>query len=809
MAARLGGKGYASQQFSMPDGAEVKVRMVGGQQFLRIDGSGPSYEFFTSEHIAPINQLTGIWVFGSGTKHATGKDPKPLWSDALDPPPPDPGAETKWEKFPFEATASSMAANKRFFRTYESWREWKHGVIAWWPGNKSDSLVTSSDGIGVGRSNMAGWLGYGTLGVAKYSMVADQTKGLVVTKYGGGVVLSQAPALPAHIAWRRAAVHTAKSTEFGSREFFVMADSHGRFIVWPAKGPEALRGTPTVVPTDKFKIITPAYPDWVTLPDAAQLNLHGQWYWSFNKDATKVVGTPFNSRPGTAWVALETWDAAGTIPPAVEYVDLPYYRKVPTDNTLWHDTTVTPAVIATNNLIRGREDIPGLVELKIEFQLTGSDDDNYTAAFSVVMSSHALDSKRYYVDAAYLLRNERLGTTAEAVLGAPEDALITAEIEVYFNPDDSTANPKKPPYDVSVSSKHIVPGQLIRKRGGVFFTQAAIDPAVDAPIEHQIGFVGHATDNGTVANVGNIVTYTYPDPAPHAMFPGARRYPARIAQYNDPDAYYTKQHRTEPGFASAVMGTYFAGNVLPYYVVREHSTQKVIRKFPLSSRYTWAGKGLLGGEGGGMGPIGTLTKLYKEQNSRDTCTIAYADLRSLSFSLRFGGERYTDAGYLISEVYSDQVFVWNKEIAPPVGRWSLTATPAWIMGTNTPHTSLLQPEPPAEYVKLPYTTNNDDNAAIMCMQSAALIFVDPGLFTNIPVHPQGHWAFGAGYDNDIDRTFDIIQSYSGKKANKRKSHMEQFNTAFGQTRPNDYYGSPIKPAGSYGSFGTTGFWLTF
>jgi len=62
---------YASQHFTMPDGADVQVRIASAQHFIRIDG-GASYEFFTSEPIFPSTASTGEYTGGESSFGVTG-----------------------------------------------------------------------------------------------------------------------------------------------------------------------------------------------------------------------------------------------------------------------------------------------------------------------------------------------------------------------------------------------------------------------------------------------------------------------------------------------------------------------------------------------------------------------------------------------------------------------------------------------------------------------------------------------------------------------------------------------------------------
>ena len=432
----------ASQTFTMPDGAEVRVAISGEEEYVRISGGGPAYEFFTSEHVTLGAEVPegypGKFNPGSGTR-IVGKSAKPIFSDTFAPDPIDP----KWWKpadpwLDFSTTgAQSIVENKKFFRTWASWQQEKNQEHVWWPNNGSKALVTSTQGIAQGSLSQCGW--FGLAGPPPlYGSFSDVGYDVPPAYYSPKITAVGAPALEGEVWWRRAAVYSAASDEFGSRKFFIMTDSHGRFHVYPVK---AYQNTETgasgyaylFLPPNKFKTYTPDYPDWVYRPAVGSPVDFSGFVWTFNKDATKAVTTPFHRAAGELWhpVVSNPEDLA----PILDITKKPIYRDF---GVVGRPITTVPT--GTTHVCA--DDTPGLFEIGINIALTGLGDMEFdvtltpgTTAFYGT-DGHAGEG-RYYVDAGYLLRNKRLGTPEEAAtaLGAAEDALLTAEIEIWGAPN--------------------------------------------------------------------------------------------------------------------------------------------------------------------------------------------------------------------------------------------------------------------------------------------------------------------------------------------------------------------------------------
>lgn len=448
LIARVGEDGVGSHRWVMPDGASVSVKLVGGIPSLMIDG-GPGYEFFTTEHImfgdpVPVG-YPAKFNPGSGVR-VVGDKPVPVFSDVFTPDAENP----KWWKpaspwLAFEkGAADSIIDNPKFFKTWASWQQEKHPEHVWWPNNGSGSLVTSTQAFGSGVLAQCGWFGlagppplYGS-----YSDVGYDVPPALYDKKGAKV---GAPALEAEVWWRRAATQSVTSAEHGSRKFFIMTDSHGRFHVYPAKAYQSsVEGTYgyLFLPPEMFKTYTPPYPAWVYKPAPGVAIDSSGFVWTFNKDATKAVTTPFHRVAGELWHPVVT--NPGELVPILSITKKPYYKDL---GAIGYPATLTASATTHASF----DDTPGLFEVHIEITLTGPLEMDYSVVLTAgVTAFHGNDAYpgdaphpddgRYYVDAGYLLKNRRFGDVdrsaesgakAQAALGAPEDALLTAEIEVW------------------------------------------------------------------------------------------------------------------------------------------------------------------------------------------------------------------------------------------------------------------------------------------------------------------------------------------------------------------------------------------
>jgi len=721
--------GFANQKIIV-DGVTILLGVRQDQWFLTILGEEASYEFLTSEWIenfALYSELVDGFkvVKGSGTRMQvdTGRV-RPVFSegDSL----PENAFTPDWPVRPVsqvllgkyqegndgsfdEDAVSNVIGAPNFFKTWSFVNNQKFHEHVWWPGNSSRSFVTSTNGYGPGRANTGGLLHTITnLAFVDGTSAVDRGLDVPPVQWTLGRFKTGQPVMPTDHVWpRRGAVQTVTSEQYGTRDFFILTDTHGRFYVYPARNYFAQRQTTQwrALPEDMFKVYTPPYPAWVTEPDLSENVAWSHWTFTFNKDATKAVTVALNrDKTPTNWKLSP--GAAGIYHVFAEITD-PEALSYNAIRTWVPDGSEGPYLADTDGWWQMFHETPGLVEFNIAITITGPGEMDYEADITLGRSEYQEDNARFFVDAAYLLKPKAI-PNAEAVMGAAEDTLVTAEIEVWWAPTMS------------------------RTRIGRESTVEATPPIGTNPAGHMAG---------------------------------------------------------QDGIEECQI----------FYVVRNYDTGEVLRKFCLSNTED-------------MTTFPKLTNVYtgvSERHNLDEYAISrvsQADLRSLSFLVV---SYYYPSGNISNTNSLASLYVWNT-LQHTASRTGDSASDAVMQSWRDADF----PEYP--FVKIPDTdTANTDVAKLHC-EHAMLMYVKSYLGNPVVnVHPEGHWAFGAGDHTDLtdtNQTLDIIQRYTFDKttdpptwvAQPRTSHRSLFNEAFGQSRTPDYY-TPT-PDDDMGSFGLSGIW---
>lgn len=418
-AERTGG--YAAQKFYVDDGSTVLLRVALEHHFITIT-SALRYEFFTPDHInSDTIGSPGYEGFVTGIPHAVGSfvravlgggSPQAIYSSS----PEVVSADGSWRAaMPDDPAPNKTRGGGAAFPIKEwpishgAWQSVKAFEYTNWPGNKNDALVTSTQCMAPGLNNQSNWMSAYTYGrIANTgAFIADYGTDVPPVHYDARGSMMGAPGYDhAEIWWRRAAVQTVDG-----RKFFICTDNVGRFQVYPAKdyiaidGPEIARA----LPDDRYVMITPPYPEWVTLPipGGPSAVTHG-WLWAFNSDATRAVTCPFNSTESPEFVkAYRSFVYAGSFLP---------------DDATEDDYPENP--------IPAREDIPGMVEVKIIITVTGSEDMDFTASIELGRVIYSGDEDgRFIFDAAYTLKDK-----GSDLMLVAEDTLVVAEVETFTSP---------------------------------------------------------------------------------------------------------------------------------------------------------------------------------------------------------------------------------------------------------------------------------------------------------------------------------------------------------------------------------------
>lgn len=409
--------------------------------------STPGYEFFLPEPITtyggrfatqdPATTDGRAVVAGSGARLEFKRErTRAVFSEVLEP-----GEGQRWETRPVaplyqnDEEPSGVVGARNFFKTWPSWQNQKGHEHITWPGNNHE-FVTSPRGYGPGKTQAGFWMPTPVSGTYSSDVGKD-----IATAYftRGGRIFVGAPELPDHIDWRHAAVHTAT----GGRKFFVVSDTHGVFHVYPvanylASNPDDWRALPAA----QYKSYLPPYPAWVTVPDdevSRSAEMREGFLWNFNSDATRIVGTPHREEEQAYYVRMDSEIGDPDHPRAVAEER---YWFLAINGTVGGVALPEPGfegpyIADPDGWAPGYWQTPGLVELGLEINVTGDGDMDFEAVFTLVQDSFYDDNGfRYYVDAAYLLRNRALGDAAAEQLGGAEGDLITSEIELFWEPPE-------------------------------------------------------------------------------------------------------------------------------------------------------------------------------------------------------------------------------------------------------------------------------------------------------------------------------------------------------------------------------------
>lgn len=401
--------GYAVRRITTDDGFTIELSVAGKQQHLHISGGGLKYEFFTSEHILREVPGGGDVYFSSpgysidetadAAAHVVGsltrlilpsKRAKPVYSQVL------PASDGEWRNAdPLEGLDPS-APRKGYPISWGAWQFQKAFEYVWWPDNKRHAMVTSTQALAPGRNSQCNDLSpYKTFRLAGYdAFISDYGLDVPPTYVDAKGKRAAGPAFESpFVWWRKAAVQ---------KGYFICTDNVGRFHVYPIQDKRDGTPQPYSIPNDSFKTFTPPYPDWVTLPEVGTFHALTQcWTWQFNKDATRCVACPFKADVSFFYKRSHIFSAGARLPGQP--------GGVPPD---W---------------IPGREDIPGMVEFKIEI-IPGSSGDpmDFDVDFTLLRSNYSGSAAdgRYIFDAAYTLPDK------DETMGVPEDTLVTSEIEI-------------------------------------------------------------------------------------------------------------------------------------------------------------------------------------------------------------------------------------------------------------------------------------------------------------------------------------------------------------------------------------------
>lgn len=252
--------------------------------------------------------------------------------------------------------------------------------------------------------------------------------------------------IQSRIYYGRACVQRVISAEFGTRDFFVMTDSHNNFYIYPVKNdgtdtPVIYGGTPMfgITYANNFVKIAAPLPAWAAAagigtqfasygvasvspnytegvpnrvdlsdpdPDEPPLYNHYRYKWVFNSLGTKaaaVVATQPVADPSGA--KRMTGYTMGVVIVASQ-----------------DDPPSSGSEVRSINY-------PGVVEFDVAITLTGAALADFTATIAVAREFNSVSTGNYYLAADYAFGDTRLVS-----MGVAKDDLVVATLKIGFDP---------------------------------------------------------------------------------------------------------------------------------------------------------------------------------------------------------------------------------------------------------------------------------------------------------------------------------------------------------------------------------------
>ena len=302
------------------------------------------------------------------------------------------------------------------------------GQYVWWDKNDATRYVVSPAGVGhLNGTTVRGMYAVGTGLFDTHFYQSDQGFDIYPTLHTGkDSAQNIAGGFESDSWWRRVALQTVTDPIHGTRTFVVATDRFGRFRIYPLSATAGLvldrdgQFDPNeTVPLAEIKTATVAWPSWVYQHVAGDDRV-GEIYWTFNSDGTRAVTCPIQRLEPTN-------GAAGSVQRIILLRD-PRRTQTIEDGILFRNPDdVSPGGEGTANA-NGRplhNDKPGLIEVSIDIELTGSSPEDFTVAANIQRSQH--DDGRYYVSADYAFADPRL-----QALGIEQDDLISCELDIFY-----------------------------------------------------------------------------------------------------------------------------------------------------------------------------------------------------------------------------------------------------------------------------------------------------------------------------------------------------------------------------------------
>lgn len=251
--------------------------------------------------------------------------------------------------------------------------------------------------------------------------------------------------IQSRLYYGRACVQRVVSDEFGSRDFFILTDSHSNFYVYPV-GDD---GTDTPVMdgavvmfgitySNNFVKLEAPLPVWAArASESTQIASYGraELFPNYTEriDRRIELTPPDPTEPALynlyryKWAFDSRGERAVAVVATVPVPDPTGAQRIPgyTMGIVVAQYQVDPPNIP----LAVREiSFPGIVELRVNIVLTGSDLSDFSASLEVTREFNSLATGEYYLAADYAFGDNRLKS-----LGVNRDDLVNASIRIGFS----------------------------------------------------------------------------------------------------------------------------------------------------------------------------------------------------------------------------------------------------------------------------------------------------------------------------------------------------------------------------------------
>jgi hypothetical protein len=388
-ALRAAGLDYASQQFEI-DGCSVSIRIAKEHAYIRLGGGGAGYQFFsTGDAVQYDTGAFGLPIYYGYALKAGPKTASKALASSLESSVP--GDPKQWNY------AASPAEITLEFPKKNLWQIEGIAQHAFYPqvnGALDPATVLVSSWCSADQLQSLSVLGGKPFNRSRFDVTYDSAPCLF--EKNAALPLGYSGLAPDADWYKRAAIRTVVHPTFGARRFIIMSDISGAFHVYPTgTADETLRepanalypgqAIKTNVPEAVVQRQNTPWPAWCRQPTGS-----ARQFFPGNSDNDYELVRKF---PQYRWA----FNSAGTKACSVVFEDLPAIAL--------NDPASTKPFRADAGVERDlQESLPGLIELDIQIELTGSRPEDFVFTLALAQSLRPTATQQYVLAADYAWR---------------------------------------------------------------------------------------------------------------------------------------------------------------------------------------------------------------------------------------------------------------------------------------------------------------------------------------------------------------------------------------------------------------------